>query len=63
MGRVSAIRTQKVLVREAGMEGDVTVDTYVREGARVLAYDGGRGLGPGSEAGKETGSSLAPADT
>lgn len=38
--------TTKVLMREADTEGDLTMDPEVREGARVLAFVGGRGLGP-----------------
>lgn len=38
--------TTKVLMREAGTEGDLTTDTEVQEGARVLAFVRGQGLGP-----------------
>ena len=37
-------------MRGAGTKEDLTMDTDAREGARVLAFDGGRGLQAWTEA-------------
>lgn len=57
--------TTKVLTRDAGMEGDLTTDTEVREGTRVLAFVGegasrAKGRRQPVEARRERGSPLEP---